>query len=122
MVKGIFAFDVALDFRYNNPRYVVYGLGQEDNHVMDWAGCNFHRARVPDGGPFKTFAEAKKFIRNECEGKITHLYSGGTHAAEIDDLWELRKVEDEVDQEFYEQLQQEYRRLKKSGKARRLTY
>jgi hypothetical protein len=120
LVKGIFELEIALDFRYSKPKYVVYATGQEDGHIMDWAGCNFRRAPVPDA-KFDSYDEAKEFI-SENDGKIKSLPVVGTHVADVDDLWDLRTVDKELSQDYYEFLKDEYRLLKESGSARKYTY
>jgi len=52
----------------NEPKYVVYGVGQWNGHIMDWRGCNFWEKKLSGGvKPFKTVEEAKQWIQSQID-------------------------------------------------------
>lgn len=44
--------------------YKAYIWGQPEGHIMDWNGCNYRRATIPDQPlfGFKTKEEARDFV------------------------------------------------------------
>lgn len=56
-----------LDYRVNpitgRGRFVLYGVGQWVNHVMDWRGCNFFHGRIKGSPTFATVEEALRWAR-----------------------------------------------------------
>ena len=52
---------------YGVYKVVLYGHGQWVDHIMDWAGCNFHHGRLPDSPVFANEVEAVKWLLAEVE-------------------------------------------------------
>ena len=52
---------------YHDYKVVIYGVGQEHNHVMDWAGCNYHHGRLPDSPVFPDEESAIKWLIEAVE-------------------------------------------------------
>lgn len=52
---------------YGIYKVVIYGVGKWVDHMMDWAGCNFHHGRLPDSPVFANEVEAAKWLKAEVE-------------------------------------------------------
>jgi hypothetical protein len=86
MVKNIFAYEIVGDRRCSTPRYVVYAVGQWDNHIMDWLGGNYRRTKVPGQPKFTSLKEATTWARVHYE-EFERLVSGieGSHISQYND-------------------------------------
>lgn len=78
MVKEIFSWVVVRDGRTKTDRFVVYYLGQEDYHLMDWAGCNFRYRKGPNQPPHATLLDACKWAIANFKYNMT-IDGGGPH-------------------------------------------
>ena len=69
---------------FHKDKIVIYGVGQWVDHLMDWAGCNFHHGRI--GPVFKNVIEAYFWLRKEVkEGRITERMTlRGHHSGEYE--------------------------------------
>lgn len=60
-------------------RWKAYILGQTDDHIMDWRGCNFRRATI-EGQPHRGYAtreEAYKFLQEKFKDNVdVGIYAG----------------------------------------------
>ena len=48
---------------YRRERYVLYGVGQWYNHMLDWLGMNYYHGRLPGSPVFDTVKDAETWLR-----------------------------------------------------------
>jgi hypothetical protein len=61
---------------FRETRFVVYGQGQWNGHIMDWAGCNFFHGRVPGSPTFATIEDAVLWLDEQA--RLGNLKDGMT--------------------------------------------
>lgn len=74
---------------FRETRFVVYGTGAWDGHLMDWAGCNFFHGRVPTSPVFKTIEEAVLWLDEQV--RLGNLNTGMTLSGHHSGEYECRK-------------------------------
>ena len=67
---------------YRETRFVVYGQGQWDGHLMDWAGGNYFHGRVPTSPVFATIEEAVLWLDEQVRlgNLVEKMTLSGHHA------------------------------------------
>jgi hypothetical protein len=70
---------------YRFTRFVLYGHGQWDGHIMDWRGCNFFHGRVPGTPLFTTAEEAVMFAEALAKARVIaeHMTLSGHHSGDL---------------------------------------
>lgn len=124
MVKEIFSFEVVVDARRKTPHYVVFFVGRDDMHIMDWRGCNFKRCKAPNQPVFTSIVKAIEWAE---KNKVRHVDVGGSHVADHDNVWKAKLVaedgqivhkwncdNEELTQEQWEELKQEVNEARKN--------
>jgi len=91
MVKEIFQWEIVGDRRFATPHYLVYYMGQHDDHIMDWAGCNHRRVKKPDQPVFTSLKEAAVWAERNYAYKMT-LPGVGRHVPEFNDQFGERVI------------------------------
>jgi len=85
VVKKIFSFEVIADMRSKTPKYTVYLVGQWDDHIMDWRGCNFRRVKAPAQPIFTKISDAvnwaKKWLEDHKENR--YVEGEGQHVSDF---------------------------------------
>ena len=94
MVKDIFQWEIVGDRRFATPHYLVYYMGQEDNHIMDWAGCNYRRVKGENQPVFTSLKEAAKWAERNYAYKMT-IPGVGRHVSEFNDEFDERVILDD---------------------------
>ena len=56
--------------KYREKYFVIYGVGQWWNHLMDWRGCNFYHGRLPKSPVFESEEDAKKWLKFQVENGV----------------------------------------------------
>ena len=93
MVQDVFDWEIVGDRRCKTPRYVVYLTGQHDYHMMDWRGCNFRRAKIPNQPAFTSLKEARAWIEENFESLRNSVDGiGGMHMPENNDTFGDRVI------------------------------
>ena len=78
---------------YRETRFVVYGQGQWDGHLMDWAGGNYFHGRVPTSPVFATIEEAVLWLDEQV--RLGNLSAGMTLSGHHSGEYGCRKGCDE---------------------------
>lgn len=56
---------------FRKTRFVLYGEGQWEDHIMDWQGCNYWHGRIPESPVFDSVDQAVEWARSAvAEGKL----------------------------------------------------
>lgn len=65
-------------------RFVIYWVGKQSQHLMDWRGCNFHHGRIKGSPVFKTPMEAFDWLqRATAAGFVAEgMHLRGHHSGE----------------------------------------
>ena len=80
--------------KYRKNKVVIYGVGQQSSHSMDWRGCNFFHGRLPLSPIFNSKEEAIEWLAFQVQHGVYKEYMtlSGHFASESDKKEKDREI------------------------------